>query len=88
MFRLWGKLIKNSKIIKSHTAVRPEDDTRTHKVFSSIEELCKLWDLAVPIWLEANINEFKRLGKTRFYSDSFIEDVDFDFMEIQIIEES
>ncbi|HIV16895.1 MAG TPA: hypothetical protein IAB17_02775 [Candidatus Alectryocaccobium stercorigallinarum] len=88
MFRLWGKLIKDSKIIKSETIVREEDDTRTHKIFNSLDELCKMWDLGSPIWLEANINEFKRLSKTRFYQDSFIEDVDFDFMEIQIIEET
>lgn len=88
MFRLWGKLVRDSKIIKSETIVRPEDDTRTHKIFNSIEELCKIWDLASPIWLEANINEFKRLSKTRFYKDSFIDETDFDFMEIQILEET
>ena len=88
MFRLWGKLVKDSKIIKSETIKRPEEDTRTHKIFNSLEELCKIWDLGIPIWLEANISEFKRLSKTRFYQDSFIEDIDFDFMEIQIIEET
>ncbi len=39
------------------------------------------------MWLEKNINEFKRRGKTRFYKDNFIESVEFDFIEIQVIEE-
>ncbi len=46
-----------------------------------------MWDLENPIWLESNINEFKRRSGTRFYSDSFIEETDFDFMEISIVEE-
>ncbi len=87
MFRLWGKLIKDNRIIKSETIERPKEDTRTHKVFNSIEELCKIWDLGNPIWLDSNISDFKRHSRTRFYSDNFIEEIDFDYMEIQIIEE-
>ena len=88
MFRLWGKLVKDSRIIKSETVERPEDDTRTHKVFNALEELCKKWDLGIPIWLKSNINDFKRTSKARFYQESFIEEIDFDFMEIQILEEA
>lgn len=88
MFRLWGKLVTDGRIIKSETIERPEDDTRTHKIFNALEELCKKWDLGSPIWLDANIKEFKRHGKTRFRKDSFIEEIDFDFMEIQVIEEA
>ena len=44
-------------------------------------------DLGKPIWLDANIGDFKRHRKTRFLQDSFVEQVDFDYLEIQIIEE-
>ena len=36
---------------------------------------------------DANINEFKRHDKTRFTSDSFIEAIEFDYLEIHVIEE-
>ena len=39
------------------------------------------------IWLDANVREFQRHDKARFYQDSFIEHIDFDFLEIQVIEE-
>ena len=87
MFKLWGKMIKDSRIIKSETFVREEEDTRTHKIFKSIEEMCRLWDISNPIWLEANIKDFKRHDKVRFNSDNFMEDIDFDYIEIQILEE-
>ena len=32
-------------------------------------------------------NDFKRHSKTRFYQDNFVETVDFDYLEIQVIEE-
>ena len=44
-------------------------------------------DLEKPIWLDSNIREFQRHDRTRFSQDSFIEHIDFDFLEIQIIEE-
>ena len=87
MFRLWGKLIKDSRIIKSETIGRPEEDTRTHKIFAALQDLCRLWDLGSPIWLDATVSEFKRHKKARFYADNFIEEIEFDYLEIQVIEE-
>ena len=63
------------------------DDTRTHKVMDALGEVCVRFDLARPIWLDTNIAEFKSTAKTRFRRDSFVEDIDFDYLEIQIIEE-
>lgn len=62
-------------------------DTRTHKVFRALEEACRQFDLGVPIWLDKTVSEFKRHKKARFTKDNFIESIDFDFLEIQIIEE-
>lgn len=63
------------------------DDTRTHKVFAAIEEICSRFDLGHPIWLDANVREFQKHAKVRFYQDSFVEEVPFDYLEVQIIEE-
>lgn len=87
MFRLWGKIFENNHMLMDQTIEDDTDDTRTHKVFHSLNEMCDIWDLGKPIWLEKNVTEFKRLGKTRFYQDNFIEHVDFDYLEIHIIEE-
>ena len=63
------------------------DDTRTHKVVNALNEACSRLDLPVPIWLEANIEDFKRNSKTRFRPESFMEDTGFDYLEIHVIEE-
>ena len=63
------------------------DDTRTHKIFHALDEICYEFDLSKPLWLDSTINEFKRHSRARFYQDSFIDEIDFDYLEIQIIEE-
>lgn len=63
------------------------DLNRTRKIFAGLESICQEFDLSVPIWLESNIADFKRVSRTRFTADSFIGESGFDFLEIQIIEE-
>ena len=85
--RIWFKLFKDTRLIQDETIENNDDDTRTHKIFQSLEEICYLWDLSKPIWLDNNIMDFKRHDKTRFTSDNFIETIDFDYLEIEVIEE-
>lgn len=87
MFRLWGKMWKENRLIKDTVLCDASDDTRTHKIFHTLEEICYQWDLSKPIWLDSNINEFKCYNKTRFTSDNFIDSIDFDYLEIHIIDE-
>ena len=87
MFRLWGKLFIDNRMVKDRTVCDDSSDTRTHKIFRGLEDICYAWDLGKPIWLDSTIQDFQRHKKTRFYQDNFIETIDFDFLEIQIIEE-
>lgn len=87
MFRIWGKIWKSNKMLRDTVIAIDNDDTRTHKIFHALDEICYEFDLGKPIWLDSNIEEFKRHDKTRFTQDCFIEQIDFDFLEFQIIEE-
>lgn len=87
MFRLWGKIWQENRLLKDTTICDDTPDTRTHKIFRALDEICSQFDLGKPIWLDANIREFQRHSKTRFTQDSFIEQIEFDFLEIQVIEE-
>lgn len=87
MFTLWAKRFVRNKMIDDTTVTDATDDSRTAKVFHAVTRVCREFDLAEPIWLDMNIREFQRHSKTRFNQDNFIEGLDFDYMEIQIIEE-
>ena len=86
MFRLWGKEFKDNRMVRDTVVCDDNDDTRTHKIFRALDAICYEFDLSKPIWLDANIEEFRRHDKTRFTQDNFVDSIDFDYLEIHIIE--
>ena len=87
MFRLWAKEFKDNHMLKDTVIADDSDDTRTHKIFRALDEVCYQFDLGKPIWLDSTIKDFKRHDKARFTKDNFIETIDFDFLEMHVIEE-
>ena len=88
MFRMWGKIWKENRLIKDMVSCQTDYSlSRTQMVFQSLDEICCAFDLSKPIWLDSNIHDFQLHDKTRFSQDNFIESIDFDFLEIHVIEE-
>ncbi len=88
MFRLWAKVFKDNRMIKDMVICNDEKDLRrTQKIFKAIDEICYAYDLSKPIWLNVTVEDFKKHDKTRFTQDNFIETIDFDYLEIHVIEE-
>ena len=88
MFRMWCKIFKDNHLQQDVVIIQDSPDkSRTEKVLDSLNEACHAMDLAVPVWLDSTIAEFKRHDKARFFADNFIEQVDFDYLEIHVIEE-
>lgn len=85
--RIWFKLFTDNHLIKDYTFEDDSNETRTHKIFNAIEEVCYKFDLSKPIWLDSTVNEFKKHGRARFTKDAFVETIDFDYLEIHVIEE-
>ena len=67
MFRLWAKEFQDNHMLRDTVIADSSDDTRTHKVFHALDEVC--------------------YDKARFTQDNFIENIDFDYLEIHVIEE-
>lgn len=87
MFRIWAREFKDNRMLKDLTVCDDSNDTRTHKVFNAIEKICYEFDLSKPIWLDSNVEDFKKHAKVRFRGDSFVDEIEFDYLEIQVIEE-
>lgn len=87
MFRLWGKIIKDNRLLQDTVICDESEDTRTHKIFRALEQICYEFDLGKPIWLDSTVAEFKRHDKARFTQDCFVETIEFDYLEIHVIEE-
>lgn len=85
--RIWFKELKGNHLLRDAVIERYEDDTRTHKIFGALEEACYLFDLGKPLWLDATVAEFKRHSRARFTQDNFVETIEFDYLEMHVIEE-
>lgn len=87
MFKIWIRVIKDNHLLKDITIEDNSAETRTHKIFNAMDKACNVFDIPRPIWLELNIKDFKKYSRTRFTKDSFVEEQDFDYLEIKILEE-
>lgn len=85
--RIWFKKFEETHLIADLVIENREDVTRTKKVFDAITKACSAFDLGQPIWLESSIKDFQKHGKVRFNQDNFVEQIDFDYLEMQVIEE-
>ena len=88
MFRLWAKIFKDDRMIKDMVVSNDSPELRrTQKIFAAMDDICREYDLSKPLWLESTIADFRRHDKTRFGQDNFMEPIDFDYLEIHVIEE-
>ena len=58
--RIWFKIYSDARLIANETIDNFDDDTRTHKIFNSLDRACEIFDLSKPIWLDSNVKEFQK----------------------------
>ena len=85
--KIWFKIWKDTRLLRDTTVEDLSDDTRTHKIMNALDQVCHEFDLMRPTWLHSTVREFKNHAKARFTKDAFVEDIDFDFLEIEVLEE-
>ena len=85
--RIWFKIWKDNHLLQETTIEANSGETRTHKIFKALEECCYEFNLSQPIWLDYTIKDFKKHARAKFTSDAFIESIEFDYLEIHVIEE-
>ncbi|MBQ1901627.1 MAG: hypothetical protein II169_03635 [Lachnospiraceae bacterium] len=85
--KIWFQIWKDAHLVQDITVEDYEQDTRTHKIMNALDKACYEFDLSRPIWLDKTVTEFKRHAKARFYQDSFVEEVPFDYLQIEVLEE-
>ncbi len=88
MFRLWGKVYKDDSIIKDTVVGMDDQNLSTDTLtYSCMDKLCDIFDIQHPMWLKDNHKEYPVYRRTVFKQDHFIEEIDFDHLEIEIIED-
>ncbi|MHC6178734.1 hypothetical protein ACYUJ6_02570 [Clostridium sp. JNZ X4-2] len=83
MIRIWGKIIKNNKIVKDRVVEFTGSGNYQQNLKNSIIELCSEFDIEKPYWLPANLDEYNRRSKTTFTQDNFMDEFPFDKFAIE-----
>ena len=76
--RVWCKL-------KVEDRIRQDVTLSAEDFASALHAVCEHFDLTKPIVCNKHLNEIKNFRRTVFYADDFIESVDFDTLDIEII---
>lgn len=77
MFRIWGKVIKDGKIINQVTYERADKFTYS-QFFTYLADICEALDIATPVLLKTHIFNYAKFNTVRFIPRDFAEPVDFD----------
>ena len=87
MYRLWAKAIKNNKIINSIDVKNGENIAQEQKLKKCLSEIFNKLDISAPVWLPKHNKEFIEFKKIIFFKDDFIDDIHFDKLEIELIDD-
>lgn len=83
MLRIWGRLIKDGKTLKDDVVTANIDVSYQDNLKFCITELCNKFDIPKPYWLPSNLDEYNRRSKTSFNHHNFVEELDFDKLVIE-----
>lgn len=86
MYKLWARKISRNKIINSITVKNKEDISTIDKRDKCLKEICQKLDISVPIWLKKHEIEFSQFKYVTFYPQDFVDEVDFDKLEVELID--
>lgn len=86
MLKLWGKVIKNNKIIKDEVVTADLGGTYQENLKACLTDMCYNLDISKPYWLPYNLEEYNKRSKTTFTRHNFIEEIDFDKFVIEEID--
>ena len=79
--RLWGRLIRHHRIARQETVTIEGDD-----IEEAFLEICRRFDVQRPLQLPKHNREFEQFGRTAYTREHFTEPVDFDRLEIELIQ--
>lgn len=84
MVKIWVKLIKENKIIKSYTYTKDEKYAAAN-IFDYLAAIGEALDSPVPVVLKKHIKHLVLFNQAKFNSTDFVEKVDFDAMTLEVL---
>ncbi|HAQ39484.1 MAG TPA: hypothetical protein DCM73_00660 [Clostridiales bacterium] len=87
MYKLWARKINKNHMTGSIVVKNKEDISLSEKRDKCLKEICQRLDISVPVWLKKHDLEFSQFKYVTFYPQDFVDEVDFDKLEVELIED-
>ena len=86
--KIWAKVLQDHRImretVREFSSARPSD---MEGWSVPVHELCQDLDLCRPVMLRKHVNDLRQFSRVVFKPADFIESVDFDEFEIEVLPE-
>lgn len=83
MLKIWGKVMKNNKIIKDEVVISEKGGSYQDNLKECLKQLCYNFEIETPYWLPANVEEYNLRRKVAFNKHNFIDEIDFDKLVLE-----
>jgi len=83
--KIWAITKKNNKIVLD--MIVENSAIEIDGISKLIAIVCEEFDIGKPLILSKNMMELSEFGRTVFYPADFIESIDFDTFEVEIVED-
>ena len=87
MFKIWAKIITREKIIRT-LMYKGYGDFECKKLHFYLSEICSELDIPTPVVLNSHIVNFNSFKTTRFLSSDFVENVNFDKLTLEYVNDN
>lgn len=84
--RIWGKVMKEDKIVRQTVLEKDERITFSH-FYDYLTELCSSLDIPTPVLLKTHVLQFAKFHHVKFIPRDFVDSVEFDKFWIENISE-
>ena len=80
--KIFAKLIKNHKTIKSYTYAHVSE-YESKAFYSHLSEICRKLDISTPMLIPYYIDCFENFNSVSFKSDDFVDKINFDSLLLE-----
>lgn len=85
MVRIFAKIIKNHKTVKSVT-YNNVNEYESSRFYFYLSETCRKLELSTPIMVDYHRESFEKFNMVKFFPEDFVDGVDFDCFILENID--
>ena len=85
MVKIFAKLIKNHKTVKSYTYINVNEYSSSD-FYGYVAEICNKLDISTPIIIAHNRESYEEFNMVKFVKDDFVDAFNYDFFILENVD--